>query len=161
MLVCNIWKFLAFLSPIKDILTSWDPDNQRKCDLIIFCKSRLMRASKSQRNGLLKQKLGYVYLKKVYINHIILVNCQWSSWSSYSECAKSCGGGTKHKTREKTITESNGGNCSGEREYTTVCNNQNCPGKLTKVEKHPYSNDKCSYLIFEISCHFFLQLKPS
>ena len=65
---------------------------------------------------------------------IISVNCQWSSWSTYSGCTKSCGGGTQFTTRIKTIPESDGGTCSGEKAYSRNCNMQNCPGKFIKVE---------------------------
>ena len=65
---------------------------------------------------------------------IISVNCQWSSWNHYSGCTKSCGGGTQFKTRIKTIPESDGGSCFGEKVYSRNCNIQNCPGKFNKVE---------------------------
>ena len=55
-----------------------------------------------------------------------------------------------NEKQDKITTESNGETCSDKREYATTCNDQNCPGKLTQVEKHSYSNDKCLYLIFEI-----------
>jgi hypothetical protein len=70
----------------------------------------------------------------VYKSYVISVNCQWSSWSHYSGCTKSCGGGTQFKTRIKTIPESDGGTCSGEKENSRNCNIQNCPGKFTEVE---------------------------
>ena len=70
----------------------------------------------------------------VYKPYIISVNCQWSSWSRYSGCTKSCGGGTQFTTRTKTIPESDGGTCSGEKVYSRNCNVQSCPGKFTKVE---------------------------
>ena len=59
------------------------------------------------------------------------VNCQWSIWSQYSECTKSCGGGTQFKSRIKIIPESDGGTCLGEYVVTTNCNIQSCQGKLT------------------------------
>ena len=68
----------------------------------------------------------------VYKSYIISVYCQWSSWSHYSGCTKSCGGGTQFRTRIKTIPESDGGTCFGEKVYTRNCNVQNCPGKFTK-----------------------------
>ena len=70
----------------------------------------------------------------VYKSYVISVNCQWSSWSRYSGCTKSCGGGTQFKSRIKTIPESDGGTCFGEKENYRNCNIQNCPGKFTKVE---------------------------
>ena len=68
----------------------------------------------------------------VYKPYIISVNCQWSSWSRYSGCTKSCGGGTQFTKRTKTVQESGGGTCSGEKMYSRNCNIQSCKGKFTK-----------------------------
>ena len=54
------------------------------------------------------------------------IDCQWSQWSSYSSCSKSCGGGLKRRIRHKVVVESNGGVCKGSNENTMSCNNQKC-----------------------------------
>jgi len=56
-----------------------------------------------------------------------LVNCQWSNWSAWESCSKSCGGGTQTSTRSKTVQETNGGTCSGSSERSKSCNSQSCP----------------------------------
>ena len=61
------------------------------------------------------------------------VDCQWSDWTPSGSCSKSCGGGSQKFTRDKTVSESNGGSCSGSNEKTDSCNTQDCtsgPGKL-------------------------------
>ena len=62
--------------------------------------------------------------------YILSVNCQWSSWSTSSSCTKSCGGGTLHETRHKTVKENHGGTCSGATDRKTDCNTQSCVGKF-------------------------------
>ena len=60
---------------------------------------------------------------------IVSVNCQWSSWRSSLSCSKTCGGGTLHEKRHKTVTENHGGTCFGPKntQRTTDCNTQSCP----------------------------------
>ena len=55
--------------------------------------------------------------------------CQWSTWSSFSPCSKSCGSGAKQRIRHKLIQESNGGVCHGSNENTIPCGTEKCPGK--------------------------------
>jgi len=74
------------------------------------------------------------------------VDCVWGSWSSYSSCSKSCGGGEKTKTRQKKTSEQNGGSCLGQRTSTAVCNTHNCPDC-------PLSDP--DYLIVEEICLFY------
>ena len=58
----------------------------------------------------------------------ISVNCEWGSWNSFSSCTKTCGGGTKYRTRSKSVPEKNGGTCTGRTKDEENCNTQNCPG---------------------------------
>ena len=58
------------------------------------------------------------------------VDCTWTSWNSWSNCTKSCGGGTRTKNRTKSVTEAYGGTCQGNTTETQVCNEQKCPGKI-------------------------------
>ena len=54
---------------------------------------------------------------------------QWSSWSSYGTCSRSCGGGIMAATRSCTNPRpANGGKfCLGEREKVKSCNTNECP----------------------------------
>ena len=54
-------------------------------------------------------------------------HCQVGSWSAWSSCSKSCGGGTKSRTRRKTVTEYCGGGCAYHLTETTTCNANCCP----------------------------------
>ena len=75
--------------------------------------------------------LLYIYLIQLHNDYLLhTVNCQWSSWSSPFSCSKSCGGGTQHETRHKTVKENNGGTCSGDFGRRTDCNTQSCPSKF-------------------------------
>ena len=57
-----------------------------------------------------------------------IVNCQWGSWES-GTCSKTCGGGTRRKSRSKTVTEQHGGRCEGSSTMDENCNEQHCPSK--------------------------------
>ncbi|XP_067939915.1 coadhesin-like [Watersipora subatra] len=56
------------------------------------------------------------------------VNGGWSSWSPYSSCSKSCGGGVRTRTRTCTNPRpANGGQfCSGASTQSDRCNTQGC-----------------------------------
>ena len=53
----------------------------------------------------------------------------WGSWSSYSPCSRTCGGGEKERTRQcDNPAPSDGGEeCSGESNQIESCNPQACP----------------------------------
>ena len=74
-----------------------------------------------------------LFLKSLEFLHFYistLVNCQWSNWSAWGICSKSCDGGTQTSTRSKTVWETNGGTCSGSSERSRSCNSQSCPGEI-------------------------------
>ena len=71
--------------------------------------------------------------KTTELKHTIIfsVDCQWSSWTTDGSCSKSCGSGVQKSTRHKTVSESNGGSCSGSSEKYEPCNDKDCPpGKI-------------------------------
>lgn len=56
------------------------------------------------------------------------VDCQWSSWSKYTLCSKTCDTGTMSRNRVKSPLETFGGRpCSGDSEESNFCNTQGCP----------------------------------
>ena len=73
------------------------------------------------------------------------IDCQWSEWSSYSQCSKSCEGGSKQRIRYKETHESNGGNCYGSHKSTEPCNTQKCPGKFFVVFVSKCSEEKTNF----------------
>ena len=58
------------------------------------------------------------------------LDCQWSEWSSYSNCSVPCGTGKQTRSREKTVEEQYGGLCSGSEEDTIICTLNPCPSKI-------------------------------
>ena len=59
---------------------------------------------------------------------VIAIDCEWDDWS-YGECSKTCGTGKRTNTREKLVSEKNGGKCSGKRTQIEECNTHPCQGK--------------------------------
>ncbi|KAM9817553.1 A disintegrin and metalloproteinase with thrombospondin motifs 18 [Neosynchiropus ocellatus] len=57
------------------------------------------------------------------------VHGQWSSWSQWSDCSRTCGGGVMH--RERTCTsprpQNNGKFCAGSARLNQLCNTRPCP----------------------------------
>ena len=64
------------------------------------------------------------------LNSLFSVDGGWTSWSSFGDCSKTCGGG--EKTRYRTCTNpapANGGkDCVGPSSDSMSCNEQGCPG---------------------------------
>ena len=60
-----------------------------------------------------------------------LVDCRWGPYGTWSECTKTCGGGTRFNTRAIKQKAENGGNpCVGAATRTVSCNEHSCPSKL-------------------------------
>ena len=56
------------------------------------------------------------------------MNCVWGGWSSWGSCSRSCGGGTKTRSRgHSTVASCGGAACSGPSTQSTSCNSQCCP----------------------------------
>ena len=76
--------------------------------------------------------LLFSYSKFSILAHfIIAVNGRWGLWSPYSSCTKTCGIGSKKRTRECTNPPplAGGENCVGETEQIIQCNTNSCSGK--------------------------------
>ena len=67
-----------------------------------------------------------------------IVDGSWSDWGAWSNCDKTCGGGTSIRTKECNNPAPSGGGfvCVGPGQESEACNAQACPkGKcLTKSE---------------------------
>ena len=75
--------------------------------------------------------LTQVYIFDYHLNYQIqIANGNWNNWSPYSACSKTCGGGSRSKTRTKKVKEVHGGNCEGEHKINESCNTQDCPGSM-------------------------------
>ena len=51
----------------------------------------------------------------------------WGSWSSFSPCSSTCGGGTRTRTRECKDSTDGGAECEGESSQSVTCNTEECP----------------------------------
>ena len=62
-----------------------------------------------------------------------IVDCEWNDWS-HDPCTKTCGEGTKTKTRtEKVLADHGGKSCDGPRSVEEICNIKECPGDMTRI----------------------------
>ncbi|KAI0219768.1 hypothetical protein LSAT2_028699 [Lamellibrachia satsuma] len=61
-------------------------------------------------------------------NDTRLVNCEWGTWSRWSDCTQPCGGGATTRIRSiSTPKKENGEECIGDRNQTKSCNTDECP----------------------------------
>ena len=60
---------------------------------------------------------------------------EWQPWRTWSRCSKTCGSGTRRRTRSCT----NGPGCSGLNEDTETCIVTQCPGEKANLYKYIYS----------------------
>ena len=75
-----------------------------------------------------KQCLGGALQTQQCNNLPCPVDCQWSQWSIWTPCSKSCGTGSQHRSRTVTQQALNfGKQCVGEISETQQCNNHPCP----------------------------------
>eukprot|EP00798_Chlamydomonas_sp_ICE-L_P025730 gene25730-11389_t len=58
---------------------------------------------------------------------IATVSCEVSSWSAYSSCSRTCGGGTMSRSRDVTRNAANGGAGCPSLTESMACNTQGCP----------------------------------
>ena len=63
--------------------------------------------------------------------HIILVDGNWTEWSSWTECSTSCGGGimSRNRTCSDPEPQFNGLDCSDINTEKDSCNENHCPSK--------------------------------
>ena len=90
----------------------------QNCTGTAFMVYRKMRTQNTERNTKLTT-FSFVFL--------LVVDCVWKSWDNWSSCSKTCGGGTKLRTRRVLIYEQNDGvTCPGESLERQDCNTENC-----------------------------------
>ena len=61
----------------------------------------------------------------------------WSSWTTWSACSATCGGGVRTRTRNCTSpAPANGGApCAGDGAQSLGCHDYGCPGESTRVQR--------------------------
>ena len=75
----------------------------------------------------------HIYITPTFMVHLFvssLVDCIYT-WGEYTECSKSCGGGTKSRSPIITQHPRHGGRACPPKE-TKPCNEHNCPGETKK-----------------------------
>merc|ERR1719510_2859464 len=56
------------------------------------------------------------------------IDCVWDTWSNYTDCSQTCGGGFQTRSRiVKTPPKYGGAACPGDAFESQVCNDQSCP----------------------------------
>ena len=77
-----------------------------------------------------------VLFNKFYGIFVSLVDCRWGNWGTWTECTKTCGGGTRQGVRKIEAEAKNGGvPCTGSTIRTATCNTQSCPGnEIAKLQ---------------------------
>ena len=65
---------------------------------------------------------------------VIVTNCEWSTWGSWSSCSKTCGDGSSQRRRTVAKYAQNGGNkCVGSHLATKTCITKSCPGMIVNL----------------------------
>ena len=57
------------------------------------------------------------------------IDCEWGEWQ-IGDCSKTCGKGSRTRTRTKIVEEANGGKCEGGSTMQEPCEEQDCPGNF-------------------------------
>jgi len=76
--------------------------------------------------------------------HAYTKDCQWASWSDWSECTVSCGGGDRFQRRvHRHEADAGGKACEGDssRSSGSPCNPDGCPGDPTTMAYRPAPGD--------------------
>ena len=76
---------------------------------------------------ILNHSFFFTFIQKLLLS--LQVDCRWGNWQSWTECTKTCGGGTRQGVRKVERNATNGGvPCTGSTIRTAACNTQSCPG---------------------------------
>ena len=77
-----------------------------------------------------RTKSDFLEIKNYNYNYFNpVVDCKHSEWEEWITCSKSCGTGSKSRTRQIVNKASNGGNDCNSTIETADCNVDSCPGK--------------------------------
>lgn len=74
------------------------------------------------------------------------VDCQWSHWTTWRECSKTCGGGITDRYRNQSILAENGGvACEGSARDVKHCSRDPCPTdcRLSEWSDWGYCSSEC------------------
>ncbi|XP_068616786.1 ADAMTS-like protein 5 [Brachionichthys hirsutus] len=65
--------------------------------------------------------------RPVRIRRQLLFRNEWATWSGWSVCSRSCGGGASVRTRTCITRNPVGGPCPGDPRQYKICNSKDCP----------------------------------
>ena len=66
-------------------------------------------------------------------NLAVAIDCEWGAWTT-KDCSKTCGQGTRTKTRSVRVGATHGGKCIGKNTMSEPCNLRNCPSKCLPLD---------------------------
>jgi len=81
-------------------------------------------------------------------------DCGWQEWTLFSSCTKTCGGGTKSRTRERLFpAAANGANCKGAWIDLKSCNTNSCDCPTSNFQQtpRPWAPGQCPLLSQSVS----------
>ena len=66
--------------------------------------------------------------------HCVIVNGGWGSWTRWSSCDATCGGGQRTRRRycDNPAPSGGGSDCSGSNRQQENCNTAKCPGEISE-----------------------------
>ena len=81
-------------------------------------------------------KLATIQQCFLFLILLTAVNGGWSNWSGYTECSRSCGGGTQTRNRSCTnpSPQHGGLNCRGNSSESRPCGIKLCPGAMQNIQ---------------------------
>ena len=77
---------------------------------------------------------------------IVLINGGWGSWTNWSSCDATCGGGQRTRQRycNNPAPSGGGSDCAGTNSEQEICNTGNCPGETNEVISNITNTGKAS-----------------
>ena len=110
--------------PITGITMRWSCSGNRRCSCFF----------EYGMHGSSWQSFSSKWKSCLFMSQSEAKHCKWSSWGRWSECSKSCGGGSQEKRRTVATTAKYGGReCQGRSSRTRSCKTQPCPGKIILI----------------------------
>ncbi|XP_022785365.1 A disintegrin and metalloproteinase with thrombospondin motifs adt-1-like isoform X2 [Stylophora pistillata] len=115
--------------PVDGGWTSWGPYRpcSKSCSVGVQYKYRKCEKPAPQHGG--KRCVGHYKISRHCNAGACAVDGNWSPWSVFGQCSKTCGGGLKYRTRScNSPPPSNGGkSCPGPSREAMDCNTNACP----------------------------------
>ena len=102
--------------------------------LKLYCRKNVIRIQENKQNILsveLRKFQNYFIYQitwRIYFS-LFKVDGDWGNWGNYGACSKTCGGGTKERTRkcDNPAPAHGGKGCEGSASQSLECNTLKCP----------------------------------